>query len=100
MKVLTIRLDDELHARVKQAADREARSLNGQIAWLLQAGLQIAKMLEGTQERLNDDLRPDSRAALMARLDAGKSASDEEKPAARSRTVVGYSKERQARGKR
>lgn len=43
MKKITIRLDDELHARIEQAATQEDRSLNGQITWLLKAGLDASK---------------------------------------------------------
>ncbi len=39
MKNVNVRLDDELHARVKESADTEGRSLNSQIAWLLKLGL-------------------------------------------------------------
>lgn len=43
MKKITIRLDDELHARIEQAADHDDRSLNGEVAWLLKAGLDASK---------------------------------------------------------
>jgi hypothetical protein len=46
VKKITIRLhDDDLHARIVQAAAREKRSLNGQIEWLLQAGMDASKPL-------------------------------------------------------
>lgn len=45
MKKITVRLGDELHARIEQAAGREKRSLNGQIEWLLLAGLDASKPL-------------------------------------------------------
>lgn len=43
MKKITIRLDDELHARIEQAAGRDDRSLNGEVAWLLKAGLDASR---------------------------------------------------------
>lgn len=39
MKVLTIRLDDKLHADVSKAADIDGRSVNREIAWLLRNAL-------------------------------------------------------------
>ena len=39
MKNLNVRMSDELHARLKEAADGDERSLNGEIIWLLQAAL-------------------------------------------------------------
>jgi hypothetical protein len=41
MKNLNVRLADSLHARVKQAAEADDRSLNGQITWLLKLGLDM-----------------------------------------------------------
>jgi predicted HicB family RNase H-like nuclease len=39
MKNVNVRMEDDLHARVKDAAAADDRSLNGEIAWLLKAGL-------------------------------------------------------------
>jgi hypothetical protein len=39
MRNLNIRLPDPLHERLKQAAECDDRSLNGEILWLLKAGL-------------------------------------------------------------
>lgn len=87
MKVLTIRLDDDLHARIKEVADRDARSLNGQITWLLKAGL--------------DASRP--AVSLHVEYESGSQASDvmarnEEQLEAAEKTLrhLGYSKGRQA----
>jgi hypothetical protein len=41
MKNVNVRLGDDLHARVKDAAATDERSLNGEIAWLLKAGLDM-----------------------------------------------------------
>jgi hypothetical protein len=41
MKNLNVRLTDSLHARLKQAAEADDRSLNGQISWLLKLGLDL-----------------------------------------------------------
>jgi hypothetical protein len=40
MKVMTIRIDDELHADVTQAAQADGRSVNREIAYLLRAALE------------------------------------------------------------
>lgn len=39
MKQVNLRLPDDLHARVKQAAQQDRRSLNGEILWLLDRAL-------------------------------------------------------------
>jgi predicted HicB family RNase H-like nuclease len=41
MRNLNIRLPDPLHERLKQAAARDDRSLNGEILWLLKIGLDV-----------------------------------------------------------
>ena len=39
-KNINIRISDTLHALVKTSAEEDYRSLNSQIIWLLEAGLQ------------------------------------------------------------
>jgi predicted transcriptional regulator len=39
MKSVNVRLDDELHARLKAAAERDHRSLQQQITWLLETSV-------------------------------------------------------------
>jgi len=39
MKNVNVRLDDDLHAQLKKAAERDNRSLQQQIVWLLKAGV-------------------------------------------------------------
>jgi len=39
IKNLNIRIPEELHARVKQSAGTDRRSLNSQILWLIETGL-------------------------------------------------------------
>lgn len=39
MKNVNVRLDDDLHAELKKAAERDNRSLQQQIVWLLRAGV-------------------------------------------------------------
>lgn len=39
MKTLNLRLDDGLHAKLKEAAERDHRSVNQEIVWLLERGL-------------------------------------------------------------
>ena len=41
MKNLNVRMDDELHARLKEAAVEADRSLNGQIVALLKSALSL-----------------------------------------------------------
>lgn len=38
-KNLSVRLPEDLHARIKTAAEADHRSINGEIVWLLEAGL-------------------------------------------------------------
>lgn len=40
MKHLSLRLGDDLHARVKDTAEADKRTLNAQVEWLLEAGLE------------------------------------------------------------
>jgi hypothetical protein len=47
MKNLNVRLTDGLHARVKQAAETDDRSLNGQVTWLLKLGLDLRDTTPG-----------------------------------------------------
>jgi hypothetical protein len=39
MKSVNVRLDDDLHARLKETAERDNRSLQQQIIWLLKTSL-------------------------------------------------------------
>jgi len=43
MKTLNLRLDDELHAKLRELADRDHRSMNQQIVWLLERGLEASE---------------------------------------------------------
>jgi predicted HicB family RNase H-like nuclease len=40
MKNVNVRIPDELHARIKNAADTDRRSLNAEILWLIEQGLE------------------------------------------------------------
>jgi hypothetical protein len=46
MRRITLRVSDEVHTAFSEWADREQRSLHGQVLWVLQ------KALEGEQGRL------------------------------------------------
>lgn len=39
MKNVNVRIPDDLHARIKQAAGHDRRSLNAEILWLIECGL-------------------------------------------------------------
>jgi Arc-like DNA binding domain len=39
MATLTVRIPDEMHERVKRAADEDVRSVNEEIAWFIKTGL-------------------------------------------------------------
>lgn len=39
MKNVNVRIPDELHVRIQQSAERERRSLNAEILWLIERGL-------------------------------------------------------------
>jgi hypothetical protein len=57
MKTLNVRMDDDLHARLKATADHDQRSLNAEITWLLRAALEQkeAEHLAGLlRERLEE----------------------------------------------
>lgn len=41
MAQFTIRISDAMHARIKAAAANDERSLNREVAWLLNAGLDV-----------------------------------------------------------
>lgn len=41
MKSINVRLDDDLHARLKAAAERDNRSLQQQIVWLLKTSVDV-----------------------------------------------------------
>lgn len=41
MAVLTLRIDDETHKRLKDAAKTDNRSLNGEIEWMLLSMLDL-----------------------------------------------------------
>ena len=49
MAQFTIRIDDELHARIKAAAAEDKRSRNGEIEWLLQVALEWRLVDRGTR---------------------------------------------------
>jgi len=40
MKNINVRVPDYLHAQVKRAAERDRRSLNAEILWLIERGLE------------------------------------------------------------
>jgi hypothetical protein len=42
MKSVNVRFPDDLHARVKAVSERDRRSLNAQILWLIEKGLQAS----------------------------------------------------------
>jgi hypothetical protein len=44
MKNINVRLEDELHAQLKEAAGEDSRSLNGEIITLLKSGLHLREM--------------------------------------------------------
>jgi len=39
VKNVNVRIPDELHARIQQAAEHDRRSLNAEILWLTERGL-------------------------------------------------------------
>lgn len=39
MKTVSVRLPDDIHDRIKATAELDRRSLNGEILWLLEQGL-------------------------------------------------------------
>jgi predicted HicB family RNase H-like nuclease len=39
MKNLNVRFPDDLHARIQQAAEQDRRSVNAEILWLIERGL-------------------------------------------------------------
>ena len=39
MKNVNVRIPDELHVRIQQAAETDRRSLNAEILWLIEQGL-------------------------------------------------------------
>ena len=69
-KNVNLRLDDDLHAQVKQASEDDERSLNGEIAWLLRTAL--------------EDRRDIAHAAAGAIAAALRTAPDSTGPAQRS----------------
>jgi hypothetical protein len=40
MKSISVRIPDDLHARVKTASESDRRSLNAEILWLIERGLE------------------------------------------------------------
>jgi predicted HicB family RNase H-like nuclease len=42
MKNVNVRVPDDLHARIKAAAETDRRSLNAEILWLIEQGLERA----------------------------------------------------------
>jgi hypothetical protein len=49
MAQFTIRVPDELRDDIKAAAERDDRSMNGEINWLLRVGLEQRLADQGTQ---------------------------------------------------
>jgi predicted HicB family RNase H-like nuclease len=47
MKPITVRLPDDLHARVKAAAEMERRSINAQILWCIEQHTEDQDLPEG-----------------------------------------------------
>ena len=43
MKNVNVRIPEDLHARIQQAAEHDRRSLNAEILWLIEHGLEIAQ---------------------------------------------------------
>ena len=43
MKNVNVRIPDELHARIGKAAEHDRRSLNAEILWLIERGLDQAE---------------------------------------------------------
>jgi len=50
MKSVNVRLDDDLHARLKAAAERDHRSLQQQITWLLDTSVDAAGAFKAIRE--------------------------------------------------
>lgn len=46
---ITLRLPDDLYAEILAAAETERRSLNGQLLWLVEHGIQATKESHGDQ---------------------------------------------------
>lgn len=44
MKNVNVRFPDDLHAQIKQAAERDKRSLNAEILWLIERALKDAHL--------------------------------------------------------
>lgn len=55
-KNVNVRLDDDLHAQLKAAAAEDDRSLNGEIAWLLKAGLRARTRSWPAAEVMDEEL--------------------------------------------
>ena len=47
MKNINVRVPDDLHARIKQASEDDRRSLNAEILWLIEHGLDQEKKADG-----------------------------------------------------
>jgi predicted DNA-binding protein len=43
MKSISVRFPDELHERLKQASETDRRSVNAEILWLVEQGLEHAE---------------------------------------------------------
>ena len=57
MKNVNVRLDDNLHARLVAAAERDRRSLQQQIIWLLEASVDGDPATMQLQQRARTILR-------------------------------------------
>ena len=43
MKNISVRIPDDLHGRIAEAADGDRRSINAEILWLIERGLEQAE---------------------------------------------------------
>ena len=51
MATFTVRISDEMHQRIKDAAEADDRSLNGEVSWLLKVALDVRESrASGTAE--------------------------------------------------
>ena len=97
MKVLTIRLDDDTHARAAAAAERDSRSLNGQLNWLIKEALDDRDDARQADAAMKEPGKPIS----LDEMEAGYRRMAAERRSEPQRRTVGYSKERQTgKGKR
>jgi len=50
MATMTVRIPDEMHERIKEAAQEDVRSINGEVEWLLKVGLDSRPTPEARRE--------------------------------------------------